>query len=230
LNNFLKSIDDVLTQRAEEYGKDDIPERIAIRWSQTLGMEITPKMVSLLMMDLKLARLSANPRHEDSLRDLVGYAVLADKYTNLTPEENIKNDHSLKNPKQRILEHLAPFAYDIEDMEKTINHTDFKNFVTHYMLNYKTDSLANMETVMITLLIASIYSSITYDPQFRFAVGELLTHACQTIKDDENITQVAILEKTYLRFGLFSVVFLNKVKEIATEIGLKFYIEYQGVK
>jgi hypothetical protein len=80
MNNFLKAVDDILTQRYEEYGKDDIPERIAVRWSQILGAKITPKIVALLMMDLKMARLSANPDHEDSLRDLVGYAVLADKY------------------------------------------------------------------------------------------------------------------------------------------------------
>jgi hypothetical protein len=79
--SFLESVDDVLKQRLEEYGEDDIPERIAKRWSQLLGSEISPRTVCIMMMDLKMARLTANPNHADSVKDLVGYATLAHKYS-----------------------------------------------------------------------------------------------------------------------------------------------------
>ena len=49
---------------------------IAARWSLTLGRPVTPEQVVLCMIDLKLARLAADPLHRDSLVDVIGYAAL----------------------------------------------------------------------------------------------------------------------------------------------------------
>lgn len=51
-------------------------KRIADRWSQTLGMDVEPWQVCVMMADLKLARL-ANGLHEDSFIDGIGYLALA---------------------------------------------------------------------------------------------------------------------------------------------------------
>ena len=49
--------------------------RLAERWTQHLGTKVTAPQVALCLCDLKLARLTVDPRHLDSLVDLVGYAV-----------------------------------------------------------------------------------------------------------------------------------------------------------
>jgi hypothetical protein len=72
----------VLAQREAAYGD---PARslaiIAARWSLTLGRPITPAQVALCMIDLKLARLSHDPSHHDSLVDVIGYAALLSEVT-----------------------------------------------------------------------------------------------------------------------------------------------------
>lgn len=56
---------------------------IAVYWSQHLtastGIEITltPSDVAAMMMLMKLARLSTNPMHQDSVLDVAGYAACA---------------------------------------------------------------------------------------------------------------------------------------------------------
>jgi hypothetical protein len=50
-------------------------ERVAVRWSQVLRVEVTPAQVGLCLIDLKLARLAHDPRHLDSLVDVAGYAA-----------------------------------------------------------------------------------------------------------------------------------------------------------
>jgi len=63
--------------RQAHYGKpEDNFKRIADRWSQTLGVEVKPWQVCVMMADLKLARL-ANGLHEDSFIDGIGYLALA---------------------------------------------------------------------------------------------------------------------------------------------------------
>ena len=54
---------------------------IAARWSLTLGHTVTPAQVVLCMLDLKLARLARDPRHQDSLVDLAGYSVVLHEVT-----------------------------------------------------------------------------------------------------------------------------------------------------
>jgi len=63
--------------RQDSYGQADANfERIAIRWSQLLGINIKPWQVGVMMADLKLARL-ANGAHQDSFVDGIGYLALA---------------------------------------------------------------------------------------------------------------------------------------------------------
>ena len=67
----------VLEERRDDYG--DPAEQfkaIADRWSITLGIPVTPAQVALCMIDLKLTRLTYDPRHVDSVVDVIGYAAL----------------------------------------------------------------------------------------------------------------------------------------------------------
>ena len=67
----------VLEERRDDYGDAaDQFKAIAARWSITLGMPVTPAQVALCMIDLKLARLTYDPRHIDSVVDVIGYAAL----------------------------------------------------------------------------------------------------------------------------------------------------------
>jgi hypothetical protein len=47
------------------------------RWSQHSGTKVTATQVALCLCDLKLARLTVDPRHLDSLVDLAGYTAVA---------------------------------------------------------------------------------------------------------------------------------------------------------
>ena len=50
-------------------------EAVAARWSLVLGITVTPAQVALCLIDLKLARLSHDPKHLDSIVDVAGYAA-----------------------------------------------------------------------------------------------------------------------------------------------------------
>ena len=65
----------LVTRRRREYGTPvDLFERVAVRWSQVLGTKVTPAQVIVCLVDLKVARLSHDPRHLDSITDIAGYA------------------------------------------------------------------------------------------------------------------------------------------------------------
>jgi hypothetical protein len=67
----------VLEERRDDYGDPaDQFKLIAARWSITLGMPVSPAQVALCMIDLKLARLTYDPGHVDSVIDVIGYAAL----------------------------------------------------------------------------------------------------------------------------------------------------------
>ena len=66
----------VVDQRRQSYGEPRLLfERVAVRWSQLLGCEVTAAQVGLCLADLKLARLSVDPGHLDSLIDVAGYVA-----------------------------------------------------------------------------------------------------------------------------------------------------------
>ena len=68
-------LDDILDERQALYG--DAPEnfrRIAIIWSELLGVTIDPLQVPQLLIAMKLVRIAANLEHQDSWLDIQGYA------------------------------------------------------------------------------------------------------------------------------------------------------------
>jgi Domain of unknown function (DUF6378) len=65
----------VVRDRRRTYGQPrDLFERVAIRWSQVLGITVTPSEVIVCSIDLKIARLTPDPGHLDSITDIAGYA------------------------------------------------------------------------------------------------------------------------------------------------------------
>jgi hypothetical protein len=67
----------VVRDRRRTYGEPlDLFERVAVRCSQHLGTKVTTAQVALCLCDLKLAKLTVDPRHLDSLVDLAGYAAV----------------------------------------------------------------------------------------------------------------------------------------------------------
>ena len=66
----------VLHDRANQYGDvEDNFGRIAELWTKYLGVQLAPHDVAAMMVLLKIARLRANPHHDDSWVDLAGYAA-----------------------------------------------------------------------------------------------------------------------------------------------------------
>ena len=72
----LKEATRIVTARRKAYGDAaTLFGQIARRWSLTLGVEVTAAQVALCLIDLKLARLSNDPAHADSIMDVAGYAA-----------------------------------------------------------------------------------------------------------------------------------------------------------
>ena len=73
---------EIVAQRRVQYGPPaEHFQQAARRWSSTLGTAVTPQQVLLCQLDLKLARLAHDPRHHDSLVDLIGYSFLLHELT-----------------------------------------------------------------------------------------------------------------------------------------------------
>jgi hypothetical protein len=67
----------VVCDRRRTYGQPrDLFEQIARRWSFVLGVEVTPAQTVLCMLEVKIARLSRDPKHLDSITDIAGYAAV----------------------------------------------------------------------------------------------------------------------------------------------------------
>ena len=65
----------VIEHREQMYGPAETSfAAIAARWSLVLGIPVTPAQVALCLIDLKLARLTRDPSHLDSIVDVAGYA------------------------------------------------------------------------------------------------------------------------------------------------------------
>jgi len=72
----------VVEKRRTEYGEpEDLFENVAVRWSQVLGIRVTSAQVALCLMDLKMARLAHDPKHLDSLVDVLGYGACLQEIT-----------------------------------------------------------------------------------------------------------------------------------------------------
>ncbi|MBX3516014.1 MAG: hypothetical protein KF815_03630 [Rhodospirillales bacterium] len=67
----------VIEHREGIYGPpQELFAQIARRWSLVLGVEVSQAQVALCLIDLKLARLTRNPSHLDSIVDVAGYAAI----------------------------------------------------------------------------------------------------------------------------------------------------------
>ena len=67
----------VVRDRRRIYGEPELLfARVAERWTQVLGIKVTATQVTLCLVDLKLARLTIDPGHLDSLVDVAGYAAI----------------------------------------------------------------------------------------------------------------------------------------------------------
>ena len=66
--------------KSDHYGPpEESMRKIALIWSGILGVEISAEKVALMMLGLKMARLSVNPRHTDSLIDAGGYVRILER-------------------------------------------------------------------------------------------------------------------------------------------------------
>jgi hypothetical protein len=67
----------IVRDRRHTYGQPrGLFERVAVRWSQVLGVQVTPAQAVQCMLEVKAARLAHDPRHLDSITDIAGYAGL----------------------------------------------------------------------------------------------------------------------------------------------------------
>ena len=72
----------IIAERGATYGNAATSmTSVAARWSITLGCTVTPAQVVLCMIDLKLTRLTHDPKHNDSTADVIGYAALLPEVT-----------------------------------------------------------------------------------------------------------------------------------------------------
>jgi len=72
----------VIEHRESVYGPpQELFAQIAARWSLVLGIDVSPAQVALCLIDLKLARLTRNPSHLDSIVDVAGYAAILSEVT-----------------------------------------------------------------------------------------------------------------------------------------------------
>lgn len=67
----------IIAERGAAYGDAATSmTTVAARWTLTFGHTVTPAQVVLCLIDLKLARLTHDPKHHDSTADVIGYAAL----------------------------------------------------------------------------------------------------------------------------------------------------------
>ena len=72
----LQHVAGVVAHREGVYGPAEaLFAVVAARWSLVLGIPVTPAQVALCLIDLKLARLTRDPTHLDSIVDVAGYAA-----------------------------------------------------------------------------------------------------------------------------------------------------------
>lgn len=82
-NDQQKYKNDILVDREKTYGDPtEMHDRIAKIWSGILNHEVTGFEVALCMVGMKTARAQQNPRHEDSVVDMLGYSEIAKIITN----------------------------------------------------------------------------------------------------------------------------------------------------
>jgi Domain of unknown function (DUF6378) len=112
-------------QRQQDYGdKLENFSQIAAFWNATLARklseQITPADVPLLMIGMKLARLSKSPTHYDSVLDVAGYAGCLEK---------MLEEEAFGRPLPGILDEITASSFDhgdgrsMTDASFEVNHT-----------------------------------------------------------------------------------------------------------
>ena len=80
--HMLQDAASIIAERGAAYGDAATSmTTVAARWTLTLGHTVTPTQVVLCLIDLKLARLTHDPKHRDSALDVLGYAALLPEVT-----------------------------------------------------------------------------------------------------------------------------------------------------
>jgi hypothetical protein len=75
--DLLEHAAELVNRRRREYGEPaDVFEAVAKRWSLLFGIKVTAAQVVVALLDLKLVRLSRDPKHLDSIIDVAGYAAV----------------------------------------------------------------------------------------------------------------------------------------------------------
>jgi hypothetical protein len=75
--------------RARDYGAAyENHSRIGQMWGAILGVDISPSQVAMMMIALKLSRLTNRPDHLDSWVDVCGYAALGGEFCDDAEEES----------------------------------------------------------------------------------------------------------------------------------------------
>ena len=83
---FFDELAGILTDREDQYGTPTrLFDEIARIWTVILSFEIEPEQVALCMVGVKLARLSHNWSHADSIKDVAGYAAILSQLVNEAP-------------------------------------------------------------------------------------------------------------------------------------------------
>ena len=75
---FLYEIAETLNERGAVYGSAATNHRrISELWSGYLDTYISPEQAAMCMLLVKVSRLSESSTHDDSLKDLIGYALVS---------------------------------------------------------------------------------------------------------------------------------------------------------
>lgn len=84
----LEEIQVTINERGQIYGSSrSNHERISELWTGYLGDYISPMQVSMCMLLVKVSRLTETPNHQDSIKDLIGYAVIYNELLNSYEED-----------------------------------------------------------------------------------------------------------------------------------------------
>jgi hypothetical protein len=83
---FLDDLAGILTDREDQYGTPTrLFDELARIWTVILSFEVEPEQVAFCMVGVKLARLSHNWSHADSIKDVAGYAAILSQLANEAP-------------------------------------------------------------------------------------------------------------------------------------------------
>lgn len=73
----LNRVAGILEERGRSYGSaEPLFRMLAKRWSSLTGVVIDPSTVAMMMIDLKICRAANKAVSQDTIDDIIGYAVL----------------------------------------------------------------------------------------------------------------------------------------------------------